>query len=79
MFAHGAEVNEVYPQDEWIVETKQPPVKHWYTIQNMAYEKGLIKDGYIGKCKYMYFNIWDIVSLYKQELENNPYKLYGIE
>lgn len=79
MFAYGAEVNEVYPQDEWIVETKQPPVKHWYTIQDMAYEKGLIKDGYIGKCKYMYFNIWDMVSLYKQELENNPYKLYGIE
>ena len=79
MFAHGTEVNEVYPQDEWIVETKQPPVKHWYTIQDMAYEKGLIKDGYIGKCKYMYFNIWHIVSLYKQELENNPYKLYGIE
>ena len=79
MFANGAEVNEVYPQDEWIVETKQPPIMPWYTIQDMAYEKGLIKDGYIGKCKYMYFNIWDIVSLYKQELENNPYKLYGIE
>ena len=79
MFEHGAEVNEVYPQDEWIVETKQPSVMPWYTIQDMAYAKGLIKDGYIGKCKYMYFNIWDIVSLYKQELENNPYKLYGIE
>lgn len=41
MFAHGAEMNEVYPQDEWIVETKQPPVMPWYTIQDMAYKKDL--------------------------------------
>ena len=50
----------------------------FYMIKG-AIEKGLIKEGYIGKSKYMYFNIWDVVSLYKQELENNPYKLYGIE
>lgn len=79
MFAPSLHVYEAYPQNEWLVETKHPSVKPWYTVQNIAYEKGLIKDGYIGKCKYMYFNIWDVVSLYKQELENNPYKLYGIE
>ncbi|MBQ8767048.1 MAG: AAC(3) family N-acetyltransferase [Clostridia bacterium] len=79
MFANDESINKTYPQDEWFVETKHPSVKPWYTIQAMAYEKGLIKDGHIGNCKYMYFSIWDVVSLYKQELENNPYKLYGIE
>lgn len=79
MFANDESINKIYPQDEWFVETKHPSVKPWYAIQAMAYEKGLIKDGHIGNCKYMYFNIWDVVSLYKQELENNPYKLYGIE
>ncbi len=79
MFANDESINKIYPQDEWFVETKHPSVKPWYTIQAMAYEKGLIKDGHIGNCKYMYFNIWDVVSLYKQALENNPYKLYGIE
>ena len=79
MFANDECVNRIYPQDEWFVETKHPAVKPWYTIQDMAYEKGLIKEGYIGKCKYMYFNIFDVVSLYKYELEINPYKLYGIE
>lgn len=79
LFANDKSINEIYPQDEWFVETKHPSVKSWYTIQAMAYEKGLIKEVYIGKCKYMYFNIWDVISLYKQALENNPYKLYGIE
>lgn len=78
MFANDESINEIYPRDEWLVETKHPSVKPWYTIQALAYEKGLIKEGYIGKCKYMYFNIFNVVSLYKQELENNPYKLYGL-
>lgn len=79
MFANDKSVDKIYPQDKWFVETKHPSIKPWYTIQAIAYEKGLIKEGYIGKCKYMYFNIWNVVSLYKHELENNPYKLYGIE
>ena len=79
LFANDKGIDKIYPEDEWFVETKHPSVKPWYTIQTMAYEKGLIKEGYIGRCKYMYFNIWDVVNLYKHELENNPYKLYGIE
>lgn len=79
IFAPSEEVNAVYPPEEWFIETGEPPVKPWYTIQDMAYQKGLIKDGYIGKCKYMYFNVHDVVSLYRQELLNDPFKLYGIE
>ena len=37
----------------------------------MAYQKGLIKEGYIGKYKYMFFDIWDVVSLYKKDLETS--------
>ena len=48
-------------------------------FSSMAYKKGLIKDGYIGKCKYMFFDIWDVVSIYRKELETNPFKLYGLE
>jgi len=65
--------------EEWLVETGEPPVKGWYTIQAMAYKKVLIKDGYIGNCKYMFFSIKEVVSLYKHELEINPFKLYGIK
>ncbi len=78
-FAPNEEVCNMYQPDEWLVETGEPPVKPWYTIQNMAYENGFIKDGYIGKCKYMLFDIFSVVNLYKQELENNPFKLYGME
>ena len=73
------EVCKRYPSNEWFVEAGEPPVKAWYTIQDMAYQKGVIKDGYIGKCKYMFFDIGDVVSIYRKELETNPFKLYGLE
>ncbi len=79
MFAPTEEVCKKYPPDEWFMESGEPPVKPWYTIQDMAYKKGVIKDGYIGNCKYMFFDIWDVVSLYREELEKNPFRLYGLE
>lgn len=78
IFQPNAAVNEVYSPNEWFIETGAPPVKGWYTIQKMAYDKGLIKDSVIGECKVMFFDIWDIVGLYEQELLKNPYKLYGL-
>lgn len=78
IFASNEEVCRRYSADEWLIETGEPPVKPWYTIQDMAYQKGMIKEGYIGKCRYMFFDIWDVVSLYRKELETNPYKLYGL-
>ena len=79
MFEPTEEVKRKYPADEWLVECGMFPVKPWYTIQDMAYQKGIIKEGYIGKCKYMFFDIWDVVSLYRKELEENPFKLHGLE
>lgn len=78
-FPLSDEINATYPPDKWLIEAGTFPVKPWYTIQKMAYEKGAIKDGRIGNAKVMFFNIWDIVGLYEQELKNNPYKLYGLE
>lgn len=72
-------VNKIYPPDEWFIEMGEPPVQPWYTIQDMAYEKGVIKTGVIGNCKCMFFDIWDVVGIYENELKDNPYKLYGIE
>lgn len=79
IFAPSEEVSRIYPPDQWFIETGEPPVKPWYTIQDMAYRKGLIKEGYIGKCKYMFFGILDVVSIYREELRNNPFKLYGLD
>ena len=78
-FASSEEVNKIYPQNEWFTECGHPPIKAWYTIQNMAYKKGLIKEALIGNCKVMFFNIWDVVSIYEHELKNNPYELWGME
>lgn len=79
IFAPTEEACNKYPTAEWLIECGEPPVKPWYTIQDMAYRKGIIKDGYIGTCKCMFFDIWEVVSLYRKELETNPFKLYGLE
>lgn len=78
-FAPTEEINRVYPPEEWMVEAGHPPVKAWYTIQRMAYERGLIKETVIGGCKVMFFDIWDVVSIYEEELKRDPYKLWGLE
>ena len=54
------EINRQYPPDEWFVEAGHPPVKAWYKIQDMAYEKGLIRETAIGNCKVMFFDIWSV-------------------
>ena len=66
LFAPDYMVNCIYPPDKWFIEMGQPPVKAWYTIQQEAYEKGLIRDRYIGPCKVMFFNLWDIVGIYEK-------------
>ncbi len=79
IFKPSDEVNKIYPPEDWFIEMGEPPVKPWYTIQEMAYKKGLIKTGVIGNCKCMFFDIWDVVGIYERELRENPYKLYGIK
>ncbi|MBR5959943.1 MAG: AAC(3) family N-acetyltransferase [Clostridia bacterium] len=78
MFAPTEEILSVYPSDKWMTEAGHPPVKAWYTIQQMAYDRGLIKETYIGPCKVMFFNILDIVSIYRDELLRDPFGLWGL-
>lgn len=78
-FAPNEEINHIYPPKEWFIEAGHPPVKAWYKIQDIAYKKGLIKKIYIGGCKAMFFDIWSVVSLYENELRNDPYGLWGME
>ncbi|MBR6766932.1 MAG: AAC(3) family N-acetyltransferase, partial [Clostridia bacterium] len=78
IFAPSDEILRKYPPDEWLVEAGEPPVKAWYTIQDMAYQRGLIQDSYIGSCKAMFFDLDGVVSLYRHELETRPLQLYGL-
>lgn len=71
-------LDKIYNPDEWFVEDGSAPVKAWYTIQELAYVKGYIKDGMIGEAKCMFMDISGVVGLYKEKLIENPYKLYGI-
>lgn len=79
VFAPSAEVNKIYPPEEWFIECGHPPVKAWYKIQDLAYERGLIKEMMIGSCKAMFFDILDVVSIYREELERDPFGLWGMK
>lgn len=79
IFKPSDKVNLIYPPDEWYIETGKPPVKAWYTIQNEAYEKGFIQDGYIGNSKCMFFKVRDVIGLYEHALESDPLGLYGLK
>ena len=78
-YAPTEEINRIYPEEEWLIEAGHPPVKAWYKIQDMAYERGLISETMIGGCKVMFFDIWDVVSIYENELKRDPYGLWEIE
>lgn len=78
VFATDAAVDALYPPQQWLVEQGAPPVKPWYTIQEMAYQQGMIQEGVIGACKYMYFEIKPIIELYRKELQERPLELYGL-
>ena len=78
IYAPSEEINAKYPPDKWFMEAGHPPVKAWYTIQQMAYDRGLIKEAYIGPCKVMFFDILDVVSIYREELIRDPYGLWGL-
>lgn len=77
-FKPSKEARALYPDDQWFIEAWEPSVKPWYTIQNIAYEKGFIKDGLIGDCKCMLLKVREVVELYRQALETDPFGLYGI-
>ena len=79
VFAPTDEINQKYPLEEWFMEAGAPPVKPWYAIQDMAYEKGLVKSGLIGSCRYMFFDLLPVVSLYRQELQKDAFALYGLK
>ena len=79
MFAPTEEILSVYPADKWMTEAGHPPVKAWYTIQQMAYDRGLIQETYIGPCKVMFFDILDVVSIYRDELLRDPFGLWGLK
>lgn len=78
MFKPSEEVRKLYPEGQWFTEAWNPPVKPWYTIQNRAYDKGMIKDGMIGDCKCMLFKVQDVIGLYRQALQSDPFGLYGL-
>lgn len=79
MFAPNAEINKIYPPEEWFIEAGNPPVKAWCKIQKAADEMGFIKHFEIGSCKAMLFDVGKVVPLYKHELKTDPFGFWEIK
>ena len=77
--APNDEVKRIYPSEEWFIETGRVPVLGWYTIQNTALEREIIRQQKIGECSAMFFDLWKVVGMYEQALKNDPYSLFGVE
>lgn len=79
IFKPSDAVAAVYPPDAWFVETGTAPVKAWYTIQDMAFQAGLIRTGRIGDSEVMFFPVGEVVGLYAQALKRDALELYGLK
>ena len=69
---------EIYPENEWYIETGVPPIKAWYKVQDRAYRNGSIKEAVIGQSKCMFFKINSVIGIYKKWLQEDPFGLYEI-
>lgn len=69
---------KIYPESEWFIEAWMPTAKPWYIIQERAYGKGYISDAMIGSSKCMLVQVKNVIELYKQALQNEPFKIYGL-
>lgn len=78
VFEASDEAKRVYPPDQWFIESGEPPVKPWYTIQNIALERGYIRRARIGDSPCMFFDLWSVVGLYREKLIEDPLGLYGL-
>ncbi|MDR0294195.1 MAG: AAC(3) family N-acetyltransferase [Oscillospiraceae bacterium] len=78
LFKPSNEARTIYPESEWFIEGWTPAAKPWYTIQKRAFEKGYITDTMIGNSKCMLVEIKNVISLYKQALQTEPFELYGV-
>ena len=77
-FRPSDEALKRYPESEWFIEAWDPLEKPWHKIQAKAYANGYIKDIMIGGSRCMLVEIKNVIGLYQQELQNNPFELYGL-
>ena len=79
LFKPSEEARTIYPESEWYIEAWMPKTKPWYTIQKRAYKEGYIANTLIGNSKCMLVDVKNVLRLYKQALQTDPYKLYGLK
>ena len=72
------EVQANYAEDEWYVQSRQLPVEGWYTIQEQAYQQGLIHDLQIGQAKCMFLKVNPVIELYRDALRKDGFGLFGL-
>lgn len=79
LFNPSEEARKIYPETKWFIETWTPQAKPWYTIQKRAYEKGYITDTNIGNSKCMLAEVPNVIDLYRQALQTEPFELFGLK
>lgn len=78
IFKPSKAARKVYPENQWYIEAGVPPVKAWYKIQEKAYKLGAIREVKIGNCLCRFFKVKDVITLYQEALETDPFGLFGL-
>lgn len=78
-FKPSDEARALYPESEWFIESWAPSIKPWYAIQDAAYHLRYIQDCMIGNSKCMLVQVQETTKLYRNALQTEPFKLYGLE
>ena len=73
------ELDLIYDPNKWFVEDGEAPQKAWYKIQDMAMKNGFIKQSTIGNAKCMLIDLPETIGLYRKELIEHPFELYGLK
>ena len=77
-FKPSKEARAIYPESDWFIESWKPTARPWYVIQKRAYEKGYIQSVKIGNAECLLVEVKSTIELYRQALQNEAFKLYGV-
>jgi len=77
-FRPSAKAREVYPEENWLVESWVPENKPWYEIQAEAIRRGLVRDARVGEATCLFLPVKPVIELYRNALLERPFELYGV-
>lgn len=79
LLPHTNEIKQIYNEKDWFILTNEPYNRNWLKVQETCINKGIITELKINKSTFMFFKLKPVIEIYKNEILNDPYKLFDIK